>query len=370
MWAVGVGCWWFAMRSPPPRGTAVDEDEHLRDIEAALKSIENISNVEIRTGGSLLLHLFEFDETEDLFPAFVKLTVDFDVFLPASVAEKYGDRRGISADIDSFHVTIASDWDAPVVYVSYETNEDKSKLRHLSPSSAVSIVQNLLIEKLSDHPSLVLRAVGPTPMHADIFVSETSPEDESATVTIDDLTPTEGGYRTIHVELTGTSVFTPVQDFIRACNPLIGCYYRVAALRAKLGRRTEEIIKQTERLIAEPENRSPLATCRRYIEQRKTIDAVFKSIFDATLNDLQVAEYVRTLSSRRILDDKDDVFCKMVEGKLAESYSSTLPLVHVEEILKLYEQRRQAYFRNVLSLSIAAAGGLLGAAAFVLVAWT
>jgi hypothetical protein len=238
MEAVGIGCFWFA-RSPK----AVENDpedyfpgNHLTDIKAALEEVDNVSNVKIigegNTTKGFWMPSMEEDEVEtnhqqpNLWPIFRRVFIQFDIFMPMRVQEKYTHGRN-SVSAENFRVAIFSDHGMPVALVHYPVTANEDELRKHSPSTMVMCVRKYLKEKLRGHSVVEFQALGPSPFHADVFLTKS----DGSKAPAEDLTLPGDGYRTIVIRSDGTTREKKITEFMLEYQPVLATFYDAVLIR-------------------------------------------------------------------------------------------------------------------------------------------
>ncbi len=359
MEALGIGCICFS-RKPPANGS---EDQnyspanHLKEIEQALESVDNVSNVRVIGHGNTISGIGFLDdaEEEEIFdPIYHDVAIEFDIFVPIRLQEKYA--LGRTADgVEAFHVKVYYDR-MPVAYVHYTVAGNASKSRDYSPSTAIVFIRKYLAEKLKDHPTVQFDMLGPSPLWADLFVELAAAPDKQDTA--QDMSSPGDGYRTFHFLSAKTEANDAIHEFISDYQNILSTFYLLVRARNNSRQLSEAVTQGALQLLQPPENAAPWARYNHWRKISGQIDSVYRSLLAEKLNRVNVASFFSNLKDDEELAP-ENIFYRFVEKEMQSP--DPLPDEDIRELLIMLEERRRGYFQNSATLFSGLAGGILGA---------
>ncbi|MGN6146980.1 MAG: hypothetical protein ACTHPD_00420 [Rhizomicrobium sp.] len=357
MKAIGIGCYWFAnkkYRSGEFEGFSFEE--YIRQLHSALERVDNVSNVEIDLDENFLSGpLLTFsDRDENFLPMFSAGSVSFDIFMPARLQEKYAFELAVGNGIENFHVDVRYLYDTPVAFISFDLPAEPKDWRDLSPSFAVAFIREHLKAKLSHDPNIELGFLGPSPLHADIFLKHTDrPLTEPHA---EDISADPDSYRTFlfHVPKDDQNLLQTFEDLYEN---VLATFYRVALFRSELIRLRDAIIETTQSLFQSNRAKGLVGTIREYSKIGRVIDSAFELVLEERLCRVYMTEFVEERRTQSL--QEKNIFYPMVMREVNDITQT--PLEDVKEILRMVEERRQQYFGNFSTMIAGIAGGLIGA---------
>jgi hypothetical protein len=97
---------------------------------------------------------------------------------------------------------------------------------------------------------------------------------------------------------------------------------------------------------------------RNWFGHGRIIDYVYESILSQKMNSIELANSLNEARDDEILKDESVIY-KFIEREIKDQ--SLIPTEEVKDILKMLEDRRQAYNRNYTTVIAGIIGGVLGA---------
>lgn len=244
MKAIGIGCFWFAR----PGGEPTDENDfsprkHIDEIRNALESIDNILNLKVANDSEQFIvsgDSYSDDEDEDeddpnYFPLIGNTTINFDIMIPERLQEKYSIFGRGDAGVENFHVSILFGSGLPVTYISYDVKGGEAACHKYEPSTSVVFIREYLKEKLRGDKKIEFQCLGPSPFHADFFVTR---REEGEGVVSKDISLTGRGYRTLYYEFADSEP-KQINHFIAFNHEVFSTYY-IVSCDLGIGRSTLE----------------------------------------------------------------------------------------------------------------------------------
>lgn len=230
MKAIGIGCFWFALRPGGPAKAEFDPKTHIENIRHALETVDNVSNITILAPKEIIWSAAPSgeDEDENYFPIFRRVHIDFDIFMPKRIIEKHSLRFPIP-NTEHYRVEVVYGRRSPVTYIHYDLEAVPSDLlvAH-TPASTVVFIREYLQEKLKEHPTVQFQFLGPSPFHADFFVEATDEKNDNSAK---DLSISSRGYRTLLFIVPARDKDGLVPAFINLNNEAFGTFYRTVRYR-------------------------------------------------------------------------------------------------------------------------------------------
>ena len=303
MEAVGIGCIWFAQKDDAKDGigpTDWSPAVHVSAIRTALSRLDNVSNIEIDGDvNSISTNSFghgdDFEE-ENFFPLYSTLSISFDLFVPSRLQEKYFDFDELTAGAEIFHVHIIYYGGMPLAYIHYTVGGSEDQVHQYSPSRAVVIVREFLEEKLSDDPVIDFQMLGPSPLHANVFIDDAT----TASIEAKDLSIAGGGYRTLFFRTAAKDSIAQALGLASADHRVLTAFYMTVHLRNRARRINRALTDGALELIAPPSSLGRWAAFQRWRSFRHRIDAAFATLLQEKLNRVE-------LDSHQAEIDQDDL---------------------------------------------------------------
>ncbi len=351
--AIGIGCFWFGtVEDGSNDEVGFDPEIRLKNIKEALESIDNISDVDV--GRNIPYSSYSWVDGGELIPLLVKSAISFNIFMPDRLKDKYLMGLASPVEQDYFQVLILYDRGLPVTYITYDIRVQKAKLREHFPSSAVVFIRMYLAEKLADHKRVSFNIIGPSPFHADFFVTDT---DKGEDAEIEDLTKLGDGYRTILCKI-GTDNADALGKFVDRYGKTISSYYLSVRYRNASLDFGEKILKGMSELsnlmIPGRSSRKKLGFWR----QGERIDELLNTIIRDKINRIQFSEHLYREREEGFINE-NDVFFRFFEREAKDTFE--LPLEDIKQLLSILEERRQRSRSNRAVLLSGVLGGVLGA---------
>jgi len=355
MKAIGVGCFWFALKGGQPGKGKFDPKTHLQNIRNALESVDNVSKVTILAPQEIpwMGGPSSEDESQNYFPMFRLVQISFDIFMPKRVMEKYSLGFRVP-NSEHYHVEIAYARRLPVTYISYDINAPTSELPTHKPSSTISCIREYLTEKLRGHPVVEFQFLGPSPFHADVFVDAAH---EGSDGLLKDLSDSNRGYRTLCFSVPTRDEQPLMPSFINLYNESFGTFYRTVRYRNRALRLKSKITDKVQSIFSHTKI-SRWERIRRWVNQGAVIDEILEAILKDRMNRLALNQQLDEAKDKGDFRD-DGIISKFIYAEASDI--SPAPVDDVKEILKMLEDRRQSFIRNGTTVLSGLVGGILGA---------
>jgi hypothetical protein len=389
MEGVGIGCFWFARNR---KAVKADPRKHLEDVKSALEGVDSVSNVKVVGEGNSFRvmgtpfwrfaprqHLENVetasegatdvtnvgrpiarDEEEDAyglnyFPIYGDVIVDFDMFIPKRVQTKQLNWKETSLPVENFHVTIFYRRKMPFALVRYTVDANEDELRNHSPSDAVVVVRKYLAEKLREHPVVEFMAIGPSPFHANVFLTKSHNSKPAA----EDLSLPGGGYRTVVIRLGGDTPEKKIAEFVAEYGAVLGAFYEAVRVRLVSMELRAKVTTGAQGLLEEAGAvGNSWMRFNRWRRFGKQIDRVYSDLLSEKMYRSALKEFASGLrQDEEVLPD--NVFYKFIERETGPR--SDVPDEDIRELLIMLEERRRGYFQDRATLLAGLVGGVLGA---------
>jgi hypothetical protein len=332
----------------------------LQRVVAALNKVDNISEVKLEDEPDVYAVLENPagrtpENRTRLLPIYIGLSLSFEIYLPERVQQAYLPDQGISlAGCEKFTVRIDNDGEFPVTYVFYETNSPEE----VSPADAIVFIRNYLQEKiLKIDPQLVLEVLGPTPLHAQIFLAAkhgTSGINHLATIS------ERPGYPDMFfgypIHPSGLPL-DPVDMFSSSYTPILGVHYYAVMYRNELLRQHAHVYEALDRLLLNPAKLYFGERIRHFFGLSERVRDVMSLIIENEKYAFGLEKYVAEKSRKGDLA-KDSPFYSFVEGVLEDRFP--LPVEKIRDVIRIVEDRRLRYIQNSISVFAALLGVVVG----------
>lgn len=223
------------------------------------------------------------------------------------------------------------------------------------PSDAIAFIRNYLEEKLRGNAKVQFQFLGPSPFHADFFVTRHNGQHGEAIAK--DISFSGRGYRTLYFEFP-VADHELIDSFISINQDILSLYYAVIRYRNRSMRLGAKIAEGTEQLYSRSQSRGFLSSIPRWFRNGRIIDDVYKSILDQKMNDIGRARFLTEAKETDTIDESDIIY-PFIEREAKDEL--WMPTDHVKDILKMLEDRRQGYIRNTTTVVAGLIGGILGA---------
>lgn len=172
----GVGCLNFSFKSGLDGEITVQE--YTEEVRKSLEKLSTVRDVEIyfdedvkneNIDISLSSHMNDGDHC---YPHILFFELSFGLYLPKRIQANITNCKPeyLDTNTDNFRVTIKHDWHGPFTIVECIGADSKA-----SPSTAIQIVREYLKKEISTVSDILqLDYVGPSPFHADFYLSQDS----------------------------------------------------------------------------------------------------------------------------------------------------------------------------------------------------
>ncbi|MGY3928046.1 hypothetical protein [Aeromonas simiae] len=200
MKAFGIGCLHFSFKGGEKKEITVKK--YIDEVKASLEKLSNISDVEIffdedikdeKIDISESTHMNDGDPCHPHIPFF---ELSFSLYLPRRVQSEVIKRDQVYLDTDNFHVIFKHDWHGPYTVVECVGAGEES-----SPSTAIQIVREYLKREIDSNSGILkLDFVGPSPFHANFFLSQCEQQASEKSSTFELIHTKVPGYDNIKFE--------------------------------------------------------------------------------------------------------------------------------------------------------------------------
>jgi hypothetical protein len=229
MYAVGIGCVWFASREAKSLDDPFANYEpfsFLDKIKNALEGLDSVSNFNIEKPHNSVstqsISLNKYFEDENYFPLYSNVDICFDILIPQRTQEHYMSRYTHALDgIELFHVRIIYDTGLPVLFIYYSVKGGRDSVNFYSPSNSVVFIRKYLSDRLGNNADIEFCMLGPSPFHADFFLISGKPLSDGDDYTIEDLTAFRG-YRTLVFYSEESDI---LDHFVKQTEPTFSAFY-------------------------------------------------------------------------------------------------------------------------------------------------
>lgn len=280
-----------------------------------------------------------------------RVAISFDIFMPQRLQKKYLLRKP-PIQTENFRVLVVYSQVMPLALVHYFVAAGEDQARQLSPSSAVIFVRKYLEEKLANHATVDFQMLGPSPFHADLFLTPDAGSEDDV-----DATKPGDGYSTLILRVEGSTPSERVADFLRRHAAVLGVFYEAIAIRLQSGRLAARVVSRARALLERPPG-NIWRRFQRWRSLRGRIDKAFSALLEEKMHQATVHGFVARVQEDREVD-QTGIFYQFVEREI--ELRSHLPSEDIREALVMLEERRRGYFETSATLFSGLAGGIIGA---------
>jgi hypothetical protein len=357
MLAVGIGSFWFSAKKQTDGVKSGDNlfVKHLKDVKSVLEGIDNVSNLEIRidceefSDLDLESTLDDGDDDDYDRPLFNDGSIDFDLYLPIRVQERYGFGRRV--DTEKFRVSIRYSYHFPVTFIYYSVPDDEIVAR-LSPSQAIMITREFLVEKLKSDPRVQFNCIGPSPFHVDLIVKYLEDgEDIESTVEL----PSRG-YHTILMKILDEDD-DPIQVVVDRYQDILSSFYYITWCRVSLLRGGHSIVGLVRELLGVTGSKSPFAHLRAMSKRENIITDIFNRILEDKMKRISLDEFVNEVKRTGTVNSSN-IFAHFIDEAVLEI--PILPTEEIRKVVDIIEGRTRNFFQNGATLLAGLLGAIIG----------
>ncbi|MER6191983.1 hypothetical protein [Streptomyces cyaneofuscatus] len=287
--------------------------------------------------------------------------VRFRITIPSRVQERL---KGWSVSDDNrvqdFIVFIDLDSRYPCTFVIPQDPEGE----RLRPSGAMIIIREFLKEelgKLGDKATVRLTTMGPSPFHADFYVSEGEGGDPVEPNF--SLTRKHGhGYSVWDFQFDGTSFDTPQQALVKIlerCRSEFGSFYRIEASGLVELRTVKSFTKEVQEAVSSYRRKGVKNWLHRVIRMRGEIRDLALQLLTLQID---IAERRRSSSSLvDALRERNPTLLLEKELSDKSDYEYTEDLERYSEILKVLETQQTQTVQRITAFCVSLLGVVVGA---------
>lgn len=356
---IGLACFHFGINFKTPFTYSCEQ--HIADIKSSLEKITSVSNIKVLSRPEF------FGEAEineeptafddgGFFPPIQFLITQFSVYIPARVQEMILNETWAyeTTKTENFNVCMVNEFYGPVTYI-----ECVDPHGHCDPSYAVRVVRDYLEKEFEKFDSNIkFENIGPSPFHADIFLSENTSESD---IVLDCSEKIRKGYNVIDF-LYDKKRFDSEDDalsyFIKETATELSLFYNLKRKRIVLIRQWHEITDQIDEIKEKNcgliEKLKINKSLRKHKLRNKLIGEIYQYKAENQINRLLIEE-----SFRDTYENSDtSYFRKHIEHSLSEL--PDYPIDLLQEWLLHSDARVLKNLEISAILTSALLGGIVG----------
>lgn len=367
----GVGCFHFGLDVTPPYQFSVDE--YVKSIEQFLGGLDTVGHFSVKRSllktraETTLLERPKAMSDGHVFPPGVIRRLDFSLRIPhrtqAEIMKRILGENYPWAGIGTEHfmVRTAYSYHGPVTLIE---GLDLEEIGRTKPSDAVVVVREYLKAKVEEaEAGLQLEFIGPSPFHANFFVTEDDSMEEDSRVEHAQIP----GYDVIKFRVTPKIFESSAAWLLSEIGDQFAFFYHLKRLgRRRLVKWT--FIEEHLRSLREPPNRSTqIPTPAKFLGQRQEITALVHRVMSFRAGG--VFEYRGARSSRSRIEETHKT-PQFMEDAIAKAFDEAFfeyPTSDVLDLAKFYEARDAKWRDRIYFVVAAVVGGIIGA---VIARWT
>lgn len=347
----GVGCFAFEWREANETRSG---DDWANDVTDALSSLANVSAIDV-SGSPYFLKATEpegdFGIQGYAHPHPVAATVRFDITIPRRHHPKELMPAGMTAS-ENYRVVINYEYESPVAFV-FPLDQRRD---HGSASKGVMLVRKHLEEHVSDTSKVKFSSVGPSPFHAEFYLSGASKLDEVLECEItkargyDDIT-----FR--YDESSFKDVAEAQEALLRELGQELSLFYFLLRMRNGRRRLAMEIAQEAQALVALHTEKGIKGRWRRLFQSGGQARHLALAVLDAELDaawDAQGAE-----SAVQSTYKGSDGFLRTYVDPLATDSLSPM-IVNARNVVHQLESGRTKELEITLVTTATVGGALAG----------
>lgn len=291
---IGIGCFHFGINFKSP--FHFSSKEYIKNIKSSLEKINSVTEIEVISDPSFEATV-ELEEEPDsvndggFFPPLQFLKINFSIFIPARIQEMILNESWAfkRTKTENFKVYMVNDFYGPVTYVECLGPEEGC-----DPSYAVRVVRTFLSEEFKKiDAELKFEFLGPSPFHADLFLSENEASENIEP--LECIEKIQRGYNILNFYYDPSILTTEdkaLEYFIRETSGELALFYNLKRLRVVLIRQWTEIREKIERLTSSESKGINRLNIKKSIENHKLrndlIGEIYQQKADNQLSNLSI----------------------------------------------------------------------------------
>ena len=370
MKAFGVGCLHFSFKGGSKKEITVQR--YIDEVKTSLEKLSNVSDVEIFFDEDVKDQKIDISESSHMnngdpcHPHIPFFELSFNLYLPRRVQAEVikRDSEYINTDTDNFHVIFKHDWHGPYTVVECVGAGEES-----SPSTAIQIVREYLKREI-DSKSEILKFdfVGPSPFHANFFLTKCERQAFEKPSTFELIHTKVPGYDSIKFEYQNSKFKSEELAFealISEFSNEIAFFYELKIMKS---RRSSDWfgIRNNLQSILELEDENHKKTFKdRYSTKPKLLNGLHREIglfkgqeiFDKNIRDQHYFSIYKS--------EKHNIYLKSFVDATLDSWP-VYPVKEISEIVSYFDGKSSKSIELTVVFFAAVFGGVIGAAITVL----
>ena len=374
--SIGIGCLHFAFRSRSSE--TISYKAYLDDVKATLESIPAVGEVSINAHPRMeqrqlhgLTNISSIKDARGCFPPWLYTSrLEFSLFIPRRVQDDLVTRLspGVpKTQTEQFKVRLlGSLFEFPVAFV-----QPYSPSGIPTPSDAIVVVSEFLQNQLNegDSKKLILECLGPSPLHADIYLFDVSAVGDQGSDSLFTVSyvPKEG-YDNV---LIGINV-KQLQDrtdridmFVREAADELALYYIIFQDQQVRMHEWHTISKPLATLAGLLRARGFRSVIEWFYRTSGLINEITTSLFEFQARRIRREDYIREHYASVYGPQRAYPFFKEIVGKEMKQESS-YPIKEIAELAQFAESRRTVSLQLLVNIIVGILAGIAGAAATLL----
>lgn len=370
MKAFGVGCLHFSFKGGSKKEITVQE--YINEVKASLEKLSNVNDVEIFFDEDVKDEKIDISEStymndgDPCHPHIPFFELSFSLYLPRRVQGELIeiDQEYLDTDTDNFHVIFKHDWHGPYTVVECVGASEES-----SPSTAIQIVREYFKREIDPNSDILkLDFVGPTPFHANFFLSQCEQQASEKSSTFE-LTHTKvPGYDNLKFEYQKSkfeSEELAFETLISEFSSEIAFFYELKIMSSSRSSHWVGIQNNLHNLL-ELEDESQKKTFKdRYSKKSKLLNGLHREIgffkgqeiFDKNIRDQHYFSIYKS--------EKHNIYLKPFIYEVIDNWP-VYPVKETSEIVSYFDGKSSKSVELAVVFFAAVFGGAIGAAITVL----